>query len=155
MSDQFNALTGVPNVCQALPTLITGGQPSEAQLRSLGAAGGAIVLDVRDPMEPRPLDEPALVRQLGMEYVNIPITPGTLTDKTIEGILEVLRKAGEKPVFAHCGSGSRVAGALIPYLMLDLKMEEGDAVNQAMRMGLRSPEMLDWGVDYGRRHKAV
>jgi protein tyrosine phosphatase (PTP) superfamily phosphohydrolase (DUF442 family) len=146
MSDQFNALTGVPNVCQALPALITGGQPSEAQLRSLGAAGGAIV---------RPLDEPALVRQLGMEYVNIPITPGTLTDKTIEGILEVLRKAGEKPVFAHCGSGSRVAGALIPYLMLDLKMEEGDAVNQAMRMGLRSPEMLDWGVDYGRRHKAV
>jgi len=25
-------------------------------------------------------------------------------------------------------------------------------VNQAMRVGLRSAEMLEWGLDYARRH---
>jgi hypothetical protein len=32
-------------------------------------------------------------------------------------------------------------------------MEEEDAVNQAMRVGLRSSEMLEWGLDYARRKK--
>jgi protein tyrosine phosphatase (PTP) superfamily phosphohydrolase (DUF442 family) len=149
----FEAVSGVANACQVLPHVISGGQPNTEQLKALKLAGGAIVLDLRDPMEPRPLDEPALVRELGMEYANVPVTAGTLNDQTIESILEVLRKAGDKTVFFHCGSGNRVAAALIPYFILDEKMEEEDAVNQAMRVGLRSSEMLEWGLDYARRHK--
>src|SRR5690349_17711301 len=115
MSDAFQALSGVTNACQILPTVITGGQPNAAQLRALKAAGGAIVLDVRDPMEPRLVDEADLVRQLGMEYVNIPVRAGSLDDATLDGILTVLRSAGDRTVFFHCGSGNRVGGALIPY----------------------------------------
>lgn len=149
----FEAVSGVANACQVLNHIITGGQPNTAQLKALKQAGGDVVLDLRDPMEPRPLNEPELVRELGMEYVNVPVTPSSLNDQTIESILEVLRKAGDKTVFFHCGSGNRVAAALIPYFMLDEKMEEEDAINQAMRVGLRSPEMLEWGLDYARRHK--
>jgi protein tyrosine phosphatase (PTP) superfamily phosphohydrolase (DUF442 family) len=149
----FEAVSGVANACQVLPNIITGGQPNSEQLKALKTAGGAIVLDLRDPMEPRPLDEPELVRELGMEYANFPVTAGTLNDKTIESILAVLRNAGDKTVFFHCGSGNRVAAAMIPYFILDEKMEEEEAVNQAMRVGLRSAEMLEWGLDYARRHK--
>lgn len=148
----FEAVSGVANACQVLPNIITGGQPSAEQLQALKQAGGGIVLDLRDPMEPRPVSEPELVRELGMEYANVPVTAGTLNDKTIESILEVLRKAGDKTVFFHCGSGNRVAAALIPYFMLDEKMAEEDAINEAMRVGLRSSEMLEWGLDYARRH---
>ncbi len=42
--------------------------------------GGAIVLDLRDPMEPRPLDEPQSAKAAGLEYVNIPVTPATHDD---------------------------------------------------------------------------
>ena len=148
----FEALAGIANACQVLPHVVTGGQPNADQLRRLKEAGGAIILDLRDPMEPRPLNEPELIRELGMEYVNVPVTPGSLNDKTIDAVLDVLRKAGDKNVFVHCGSGNRVAAALIPHFMLVEKMEEEDAVNQAMRVGLRSPEMLEWGLDYARRH---
>lgn len=147
------AVRGVANACQILPNIITGGQPNAAQLRALKDAGGAIVLDLRDPMEPRPVDEPALVRELGMEYVNVPVRAGSLDDATLERILSVLRNAGERTVFFHCGSGNRVGGALIPYFMLDHRMEEEDAVEQAMRVGLRSAEMMEWGLDYARRHQ--
>ena len=51
----------------------------------------------------------------------------------------------------HCGSGNRVGGALIPYFMLDLGMEEDDAIAQAMRIGLRSPEMMQWGLEYAQK----
>src|SRR5438552_909145 len=124
MSKAFQALSGVANACQILPTVITGGQPTAGQLRGLKEAGGEIVLDIRDPMEPRLVDEASLVRELGMEYVNIPVGVGSLEDKTLERILEVLRGAGDRTVFFHCGSGNRVGGALLPYFMLDYQMEE-------------------------------
>ena len=153
MSNAFNALRGVANACQILPNVITGGQPTAAQLRALKDAGGKIVLDVRDPMEPRLVDEPALVRELGMEYVNVPVRAGSLDDATMERILSVLRDSGDRTVFFHCGSGNRVGGALIPYLILDQDMEEQDAVDQAMRVGLRSAEIMEWGLDYARRNQ--
>src|SRR5919112_6334852 len=153
MVDPLQALHGVANACHILPTVITGGQPNAAQLRALKEAGGGIVLDVRDPMEPRPVDEATMVRELGMEYVNVPVRAGSLDDSTLDRILGVLREAGDRTIFFHCGSGNRVGGALLPYFILDQDMEEQDAVDQAMRVGLRSAEMMEWGLDYARRHK--
>jgi protein tyrosine phosphatase (PTP) superfamily phosphohydrolase (DUF442 family) len=147
-------MRGVANACQILPNVITGGQPTAEQLMALKEAGGGIVLDLRDPMEPRPVDEATLVRQLGMEYANVPVRAGSLNDSTLERILTVLRSAGDRTVFFHCGSGNRVGGALIPYFILDQSMEEQDAVDQAMRVGLRSAEMMEWGLDYARRNQA-
>jgi protein tyrosine phosphatase (PTP) superfamily phosphohydrolase (DUF442 family) len=152
-SNAFQAVSGVANACQILPHVITGGQPNAAQLRALKEAGGDIVLDLRDSMESRVVDEPALVRELGMEYINVPVRAGALDDSTLERILEVLRSARDRTVFLHCGSGNRVGGALIPYLMLDEEMEEEDAVDQAMRVGLRSAELMEWGLSYVRRNQ--
>jgi protein tyrosine phosphatase (PTP) superfamily phosphohydrolase (DUF442 family) len=84
-----------------------------------------------------------MVRELGMDYVNVPVRAGSLDDNTLERILGVLRGAGDRTVFFHCGSGNRVGGALIPYFILDHRMEEQDAVDQAMRVGLRSAEMME------------
>lgn len=152
MSTPFDAVSGVANACQALPNVLTGGQPTAKQLADLKRAGGAIVLDIRDPMEPRPFDEPAEAAALGLEYVNVPISPGATSDEKMERILETLRRAEEQPVFFHCGSGNRVGGAMIAHLMLDHGMGQEQAVTEAMRIGLRSPEYMDWGLDYARRH---
>jgi protein tyrosine phosphatase (PTP) superfamily phosphohydrolase (DUF442 family) len=153
MPTYYDALSRVPNACQILPTVLTGGQPAAADLEQLKQAGGGIVLDLRDPMEPRPFDEAALAHRLGLEYVNVPVGAGNLTDATLERILRVLRGAGERTVFVHCASGNRVGGALLPYLILDQGLEEDDAVGQAMRVGLRSAELMEWGSDYARRQQ--
>jgi protein tyrosine phosphatase (PTP) superfamily phosphohydrolase (DUF442 family) len=153
MSSPVQALTGVPNACQLLPGVVTGGQPSAAHLAAFLNAGGRVVLDLRDTMEPRPLDEPATVASLGMVYVNVPVGPHSLTDATLDRVREVLREAGDGLVLVHCGSGNRVGAALLPFLMLDHSLEEEDAVEQAMRVGLRSAELMEWGLDYTRRHQ--
>jgi protein tyrosine phosphatase (PTP) superfamily phosphohydrolase (DUF442 family) len=153
MPTPLEALLGVVNACQISPGVVTGGQPTVDDLERFRAAGGAIVLDVRDPMEPRPMDEPAVAASLGLDYANVPVSSGSLTDQTIERVLGVLRSAGDRTVFVHCASGSRVGGVLLPYLMMDLGLGEEDAVDQAMRIGLRSAELLEWGVDYANRKK--
>jgi protein tyrosine phosphatase (PTP) superfamily phosphohydrolase (DUF442 family) len=134
----IDAAAGIVNACESLPGVVTGGQPSAAQLAALRDAGVKIILDIRDPMEPRSYDEP--------------VVAGATSDAVMERILVALRGRGERPVFFHCGSGNRVGGALIPHFMLDHGLEEDDAVQRAMRVGLRSAEMLKWGLDYAHRH---
>lgn len=150
----FDAAAGIVNACQALPTVTTGGQPTADHLRALKDAGADILLDLRDPMEQRPFDEPALAKEVGLEYINVPVSSATLNDATLERVLTVYRNAGEKKIFVHCAGGGRVGATLLPHFMVDLGMDEEAAVEQAMRVGLRNPEMLEWGLEYARRKTA-
>lgn len=147
----FSALSALPNACQALPNVVTGGQPMADDLRAARAAGLQLVLDLRDPMEPRPLDEVAVLAELGVPYEVVPVTPHTMNDATLDRIRDLLNANGDRPVLFHCGSGSRVGGAMIAHLMLDHGFAHEDAVNAALRMGLRSPELIDWAAEYVRR----
>ena len=147
----FEAIKGVVNAAQPLPRVLTGGQPSAAHLEALKNAGVTTVMDLRESMEPRPFDELATVKALGMKYVPIPVGPHSMTDATLDAIRSALKEDGEAPVFLHCASANRVGAALIPHLMLDHGFEEDDAVDTAMRVGMRSAELMQWGVGYARK----
>ena len=151
MSSLLAALNGVLNASQPLPTLVTSGQPEPQHLQALKEAGAEAVLDIRDPMEPRSFDEPELVRSLGMDYVNVSVRHGALDDALMETVLGVVRRNARRPMLFHCASANRVGGALIPYLILDEGMTEEAAVTAAMQVGLRSADLLEWGLDYARR----
>jgi protein tyrosine phosphatase (PTP) superfamily phosphohydrolase (DUF442 family) len=153
MTTPIDALQGVVNANQALPNVVTAGQPGPEHFRALRAAGVEVVLDTRAPTEPRGFDEPALMRELGFEYVLIPITDQTLTDETLGRITETMRANADRQVLVHCASGNRIGGALVPYLMLDQGFTEDDATMAALRIGLRAAHLLHWGLDYVRSHR--
>ena len=150
MSALLSAVNGLPNAAEPVPGWVTGGQPTEQQLKAFKAAGGEVVLDNRDPMEPRPFDEPAVVRAAGLQYRSLPIVHGAVTADTMKQMHEMLRRLSGKKALLHCSSGNRTAAALIPYLMIDKKMEEEEAVEVAMRSGLRSAELMELAVEYAR-----
>jgi protein tyrosine phosphatase (PTP) superfamily phosphohydrolase (DUF442 family) len=150
MTTPFEALRGTPNARQVLPALITAGQPSPAQLAAFKAAGGAAVVDIRASFEPRGFNEAEAVHQVGLAYANIPVGTGPLTTGLMEEILAALRAHEGQPVLFHCASGNRTGGPLIAYLMLDHGLEEEDAIMVATQAGLRSAELLTWGVEYAR-----
>ncbi len=151
MTNPLDALAGVANAAEPLPNLLTGGQPSAVHLKALKTAGVTVILDIRDPMEPRPFDEVQTAKNLGLEYINIPVSAGTLDDPTLERILAVVRAKAGQPILFHCASGNRVGGALLPHFILDHGMAEDDAIEAAMRIGLRGADVLEWGLDYARR----
>lgn len=153
-SNLLAALAGLPNLSEPVPGWATGGQPTAQQLTAFKQAGGDVVLDNRDPMEPRPFDEPAAVRASGLEYINVPIVHGAVTAETMKQMHESVRKLQGRKALLHCSSGNRTAAGLIPYLMIDKKMEEEDAVEVAMKSGLRSAELLEIAVEYARRLRA-
>jgi protein tyrosine phosphatase (PTP) superfamily phosphohydrolase (DUF442 family) len=148
MSALLASLAGLPNLAEPVPGWATGGQPTEQQLKAFKAAGGQVVLDNRDPMEPRPFDEPAVVRATGLEYLSLPIVHGAVTTDTMRQMHQVLKRLEGKKALLHCSSGNRTAAALIPYLMIEKKMEQEDAVDLAMSIGLRSVDLIEIAVEY-------
>jgi protein tyrosine phosphatase (PTP) superfamily phosphohydrolase (DUF442 family) len=154
VSALLDAFEGLPNAAEPVPGWITGGQPTEQQIKAFKTAGGQVVLDNRDPMEPRPFDEPATLRAVGLEYISLPIVHGAVTTDTMKQMHQALKRLEGKKALLHCSSGNRTAAALIPYLMIDKKMEEEEAVELAMRSGLRSAELMEIAVEYARGLRA-
>lgn len=148
MSALLTAVAGLPNAAEPVPGWITGGQPTEQQLKSFKAAGGEVVLDSRDPMEPRGFDEPAAARAAGLEYIVLPIVHGAVSSDTMKQMYQTLKKLEGRKALLHCSSGNRTSAALIPYLMIDKKMQQDDAVDTAMRGGLRSAELMELALNY-------
>lgn len=153
MPTPIEALLGVVNANQVLPGVLTSGQPGPEHFRALKEAGVEVIIDIRDPMEPRGYDQQALMVELGFDYRVIPVSDWTLSDETLDRITETMRETDGKGVLVHCASGNRVGGALIPWLVLDCDFTEDDATTAALRMGLRGAHLLEWGLAYARARK--
>lgn len=154
MSTLLSAVAGLPNAAEPVEGWVTGGQPTEQQLKAFKAAGGEVVVDNRDPMEPRPFDEPAAMRAAGLEYVNVPIVHGAVTTDTMKEMHDRLKRLEGRKVLLHCSSGNRTSAGLIPYLMIDGRMDEDDAVETAMKGGLRSAELMELAIGYVRKQSS-
>ena len=148
MSDLLSAVRGLTNAAEPVEGWITGGQPTAEQLAAFKQAGGQVVLDNRDPMEPRPVDEPAAAKAAGLEYISLPIVHGAVTTDTMKRFHEAVKKLEGKKVLMHCSSGNRTAAGLIPYFMIDQGMDQEEAVELAMQSGMRSAELMELAVDY-------
>jgi len=156
MSQLLDAVTGVPNACEPIPGIVTGAQPDPEHLAALRRAGCEVVLDIRDPMEPRPYRVPDAVVAAGLEYKNIPVGHGPLSDRTFGAVLDAVRElAGHRRAFIHCSSGNRVGVALLPYFMLEQGMDEEEAVALAMRVGMRSAELMEQALEYARARQGI
>lgn len=102
--------------------ITSAGQPDEAGFRVFAEKGYVAVIDIRTEGEDRGLDEPAIVTELGMEYVLFPVGRSDITFERAEELAALLEQH-DGPVLVHCASGNRV-GAL---LALQAFSETGDA----------------------------
>jgi protein tyrosine phosphatase (PTP) superfamily phosphohydrolase (DUF442 family) len=156
MSQLRDAIAGVANACEPIHGIVTGGQPTAEHLAALKRAGCAVVIDVREPMEPQPFRTPDAVVAAGLEYRSIPVGHGAVSDATFGRLVDAVRElAGKKPAFVYCSSGNRVGAGLLPYLMLEQGMDEEAAVAQALRVGLRSAELMEQALEYVRGRQGI
>lgn len=122
------------------PGLLASGQPTADQLRALADAGFAAILDLRTPAEERGFDEPDLLRELGLDYISLPVSTSSLDRATIDRFRELLRSA-PRPLLMHCGSAVRVGGLLYAAWLLDEGADPAETLERAEAAGLRSPEL--------------
>src|SRR5256885_13532321 len=112
MSQLLDAIAGIPNACEPIPGIVTGGQPVPEHLAALQRAGCAVMIDLREAMEPRPFKTPDAVVQAGLEYRNIPVGHGAVSDATFGRLGGAVRElAGRRPALVPFHSGHPGRGA--------------------------------------------
>lgn len=120
----------LPRGAEPLEGVLTGGQPTEAQLETLAEMGYGIVVNMRGPTEAGSTD-PAAVEALGMTYVSIPVTGAAdVSEENARRLGEILNQA-DQPVLLHCASSNRV-GAL---LALEAYYVDGVSPEEALALG--------------------
>lgn len=108
--------------------LTTSGQPSEAQLAALRAAGVSHVVNLAPHSNNHALaDEPGTVAELGMGYTNIPVDWEEPTESDYQRFREVMNGLEGAMVHVHCAANMRVSAFLYRYWRDELGRPEEDA----------------------------
>lgn len=121
----------LPNFHVVHEYLLRGGEPSESGLKQLQSLGVKTIIDLRAPSEER-FNEKKTAGQLGMRYLNLPMTSAAPTTKQVEVFDKAVSQAqsqtaktgeqsqddsasGHYPgaVFVHCAHGSDRTGCMV------------------------------------------
>ncbi len=116
-------------------------QPTEAELIALRDGGLATIVDLRAPNEDRGFDEELRARELGLNYISLPITdPNLLSDSVFDQGRELFER-GSRPMLVHCKSANRVGALWFAWRATDGGLSVNDAIEEARLVGLRSPAL--------------
>lgn len=121
--------------------LFIGGQPTEQALRDLKAKGVTTVVNLRMPQEMARIgfDEAALLKELGLTYVHIPLggTPDNpYSPAALDQFTSTLTSARGK-VLLHCTIAWRASHMWGAYLIRERKVPVADALAQVAKINLR------------------
>ncbi len=121
-----------------------GGQPTADAFGTAQEMGVRVVVNLRSDPEIAAMDfdEAALVEQLGMKYVAIPITSETFAPADADDLKEVLRKTSG-PVLIHCASSNRVGALWAMYLHRHRGVALDQAIALGRKAGLRSEGLVE------------
>jgi glutathione S-transferase len=119
----------IRNYRRASPRLATSGQPTEAQLAALSAAGFEVVINLALHDDPRYslADEPGTVRGLGMDYVHIPVKFAQPTQADFSAFAAAMQRNHHRQVWVHCAANMRVTAFLGLYRVLYENWQEHEA----------------------------
>lgn len=129
-------LDGIKNVVLLEEDIVSGGPPSEDDVRKAKAMGIKTVIDLRRSEK---IDaEKVFVLSEDLKYFNIPVTLETLSRKQVDAVAEILSNPDNRPILLHCGSGNRVGALWALYSKFYKGLDEEEAYQEGLKKGMRS-----------------
>ena len=138
--------------------ITVGGQPTEPDMQQLAAEGFRTIVNLRRPGESdqmlSPEEEGLKARQLGMEYIHLPVASKEMRIEQVDNFSERL-SAAPQPAYVHCGKGGRAA----MFAVLDAAEREGwnadEAIEQVCNLGYScdTPEAQEFVRGYLRTRR--
>jgi len=128
-------LVEIHNARRAFPGILSGGQPTDSQLKEAKNKGFKTIINLRPVKEHQGEKEANKVRELGMNYINIPVSGARgITSQNSQALIQALSDSSKYPVMIHCASGNRV-GALFA---LDAAQRAKLSTEESIKVGKQS-----------------
>jgi uncharacterized protein (TIGR01244 family) len=115
--------------------IATSGQPRQAQLSDIAAAGYQVVINLALTGTEYSLpDESGAVRELGMEYIHIPVVWKEPTHQNLEDFITSMDACSGKKVFLHCAANMRVSAFMALYRIKRLSWDPEAAFQDMLKI---------------------
>jgi len=121
------------NYLQINGQLATSGQPTEAQFKLIQAAGYQTVINLapESALENSLKTEAALLNELGIRYVHIPVDFTHPTAQDFTDFVAAMQAATAQKVWIHCAANMRVSAFIYRY-RCDVLGEDKQAAHKAL-----------------------
>lgn len=130
------------------------GQPSADDFAEFKKRGVKSVINLR-PNEELKFDEAKTIKNLGLEYHQIPIaSPNALTDENFDKLRKLLNSKEERPMVFHCTAANRVGAVWLAHRVLDGGLTYDAALAEAKTVGLSAPALEAKAKEYIAKQKA-
>ncbi len=139
----------VQNVIALSGDIYIAGQPSEAALKRFKAEGVTVVINLRTPPEVAdrqqvPYDEPALAKELGLDYVSVPVggKEWPASPAAVDAVARALA-AHQGKALLHCTVGHRASHMWAAFLVRHRGVAPAEAVERARAVMNNRPLWAD------------
>jgi protein tyrosine phosphatase (PTP) superfamily phosphohydrolase (DUF442 family) len=143
----------IKNFLRVNEQICTGGQPTMAELEKLKQEGVRAIINLRRPIEYNAEEEAAKARELGLRYVNIPVDHSDPKDSQVEDFLRATDDPANRPAFIHSAAANRVGTFWMIRRVLRDHWSLQKAEDEATKIGMRSPNLREFALDYIRRQQ--
>jgi uncharacterized protein (TIGR01244 family) len=150
-----STVEGVTNFAQVETTVACAGAVKPGSLARIKGMGFASVINLRLPTEQgADIDaEAAEAKAAGINFVHLPFNGGMPDPATADSFLKIITAPGNQPAFIHCASGNRAAALwMIKRALID-KWDNDRALDEATQLGMTSPVLKTFALDYIQAHK--
>ena len=146
---------GVTNFARLETTVACGGVTTPEAVPELKKMGFKSIINLRLPTEAGAnIDaESAASKAAGINFFSLPFSGQSPDPAVADRFLAAITTPGNEPAYIHCSAGNR-AGAMwmIKRLAVD-HWETERAYTEAAALGLTSPALKQFAIDYAQTHK--
>jgi uncharacterized protein (TIGR01244 family) len=145
---------GIVNYAGIETTVACGGPVKPAGMAELKSRGFKAVVNLQLADEPTAdvAGETAAASAAGLNYVHVPFQMASPDPTAVDRFLKAVSDPANQPAFIHCAAGNRAAGMwMIKRVMVD-HWDVDRARTEAEALGLSSPAMKKFALDYIQAH---
>jgi len=146
---------GITNLHRLETTVACSGAIKATAVPEIKKFGFASIINLREASEEGANleEEAAAAKAADIRYYSIPFNSNTPSAAAADKFIEAITAKGSDPAFIHCARGGRAATMwFIKRLVVD-HWEADRAEKEATALGMTSPTLKQFAVDYAQAHK--
>lgn len=152
---QKETIEGIRNFTKVDATVACAGSTEPSAMAEVAKRGYKTVISLREASEAGALidESTKAATAAGMKFVHLPFSGSKPDPAVVDRFLATVKDSSNQPVFIYCASGSRAGTLWLIKRMLVDGWPEDKATSEAVMIGMSSPTLKAFALDYVAKHK--